>query len=230
MSISIDDQKKRAAEAALEYASKLPSGSIIGVGTGSTANHFIDGLSDLSRHLDGAVASSEASAERLRAAGIEVMDLNMTGNLPLYVDGADETNPALQLIKGGGGALTREKIVAAASETFICIVDESKWVDKLGAFALPVEVLPMARSYVARQIVALGGDPELRESFISDNGNYILDISDMDLSDPYAVETTLNHLSGVLTVGLFARRPADTLLIGQADGSVSIRSTSTAPV
>ena len=219
--MTIDEQKKAAAEAALEYVSKLPAGAVIGVGTGSTANYFIDGLRDLSRHIDGAVASSEASTERLQAAGVEVMDLNMTGNLPLYVDGADESNPALQLIKGGGGALTREKIVAAASETFICIVDESKLVDQLGAFALPVEVLPMARSYVARQIVALGGDPERRESFISDNGNYILDISDMDLRDPGQVEETLNQLAGVLTVGLFARRPADLLLIGNANGTLT---------
>ncbi len=222
MSITIEEQKKRAAEAALEYVGKLPSGAVIGVGTGSTANHFIDGLRDFSRHLDGAVASSQASQERLQAAGIEVMDLNMTGTLPLYVDGADESNAALQLIKGGGGALTREKIVAAASETFVCIVDESKKVEQLGAFALPVEVLPMARSYVARQIVALGGDPELRESFVTDNGNYILDISDMDLYDPCTVEAKLNQLPGVLTVGLFAQRPADILMVAHSDGTVSV--------
>jgi len=202
--LSADEQKKRVAEAALEIVSQLPGGSIIGVGTGSTANHFIDGLRDLATHIEGAVASSESSAARLQSVGIEVLDLNMTGDLPLYVDGADEANDALELIKGGGGALTREKIVAAASREFVCIVDHSKCVQKLGTFPLPIEVLPMGRSFVARQIVALGGDPELREDFMTDNNNYILDV----------------YLPGVVTVGLFATRPADVLLTALADGQI----------
>ena len=221
MSHSIDEQKKQAADAAIELVRELPSGSVIGVGTGSTANYFIDALAELKMHLAGAVASSEASASRLQKIGIEVLDLNMTGDLPLYVDGADEANAALELIKGGGGALTREKIVAAASKTFACIVDEGKCVDKLGAFPLPIEVLPMARSFVARQLVVIGGDPELRESYMTDNGNYILDIHNMDITQPKALETELSQFPGVVTVGLFANRSADHLITGRADGNVT---------
>jgi len=218
--LSADEQKKRVAEAALEIVSQLPGGSIIGVGTGSTANHFIDGLHDLATHIEGAVASSESSATRLQSVGIEVLDLNMTGDLPLYVDGADEANDALELIKGGGGALTREKIVAAASREFVCIVDQSKCVQKLGTFPLPIEVLPMGRSFVARQIVALGGDPELREDFMTDNNNYVLDVYDLDITDPLKLENELNQLPGVVTVGLFAARPADVLLTALVDGQI----------
>ena len=221
MSIAIDEQKKLAALAAVELVRELPSGSVIGVGTGSTANYFIDALAELDMHLSGAVASSEASAARLQKIGIEVLDLNMTGDLPLYVDGADEANASLELIKGGGGALTREKIVAAASKTFVCIVDEGKCVEKLGAFPLPIEVLPMARSFVARQTVVIGGDPELRESFMTDNGNYILDIHNMDITNPKALESELSQIPGVVTVGLFANRAANHLIIGKSDGSVT---------
>jgi len=218
--LSADEQKKRVAAAALEIVTQLPGGSVIGVGTGSTANHFIDGLCDLATHIEGAVASSESSAARLQNVGIEVLDLNMTGDLPLYVDGADEANDALELIKGGGGALTREKIVAAASREFVCIVDQSKCVQKLGTFPLPIEVLPMGRSFVARQIVALGGDPELREDYMTDNNNYILDVYDLDITHPIEIENELNQIPGVVTVGLFANRPADVLLSAQADGQI----------
>lgn len=218
--LSVDEQKKRVAAAALEMVAKLPGGSVIGVGTGSTANHFIEGLHEFATHIKGAVASSESSAARLKEAGIEVLDLNMTGDLPLYVDGADEANDALELIKGGGGALTREKIVAAASREFVCIVDQSKCVQELGAFPLPLEVLPMGRSFVARQIVALGGDPELRENFMTDNHNYVLDIYGLDITDPPKIENELNQIPGIVTVGLFAARPADTLLTAQADGQI----------
>jgi ribose 5-phosphate isomerase A len=210
-----DELKKAVAEAALEY---VESGMIVGVGTGSTANFFIDGLAGMKGKIDGTVASSEASADRLRGHGIEVMDLNQTGDLQLYVDGADESTRHLHLIKGGGGALTREKIVAAASEKFVCIADESKLVDTLGAFPLPVEVIPMARSYVAREIVKLGGQPVLREGFTTDNGNVILDIQNMTILDPVELETALNHITGVVTNGLFALKPADVLLLGTQDG------------
>lgn len=194
--------------------------SIIGVGTGSTANYFIEALADFGGKLRGAVASSEATAEKLRAAKIDVCDLNASGTLSVYIDGADETNARLQLIKGGGGALTREKIVAAASTTFVCIVDASKKVEVLGEFPLPVEVIPMARSYVAREIVKLGGDPELRDQYRTDNGNVILDVHNMQILDPTELERQLNQLAGVVTCGLFARRPADILLLGKPDGSV----------
>jgi ribose 5-phosphate isomerase A len=210
-----DELKKAVAEAALEY---VESGMIVGVGTGSTANFFIDGLAGMKGKIDGTVASSEASADRLRGHGIEVMDLNQTGDLQLYVDGADESTRHLHLIKGGGGALTREKIVAAASEKFVCIADESKLVDTLGAFPLPVEVIPMARSYVAREIVKLGGQPVLREGFTTDNGNVILDIQNMTILDPVELETALNHITGVVTNGLFARRGANVLLLGTESG------------
>ncbi|MBK1692444.1 ribose-5-phosphate isomerase RpiA [Ectothiorhodospira mobilis] len=215
-----DDMKKAAAQAALEY---VEDGMIVGVGTGSTANHFIDLLAGMKNRIEGAVASSEASAQRLRGHGIQVMDLNSTGTLPLYVDGADEATEHLHLIKGGGGALTREKIVAAASETFVCIADESKRVDVLGAFPLPVEVIPMARSYVAREILKLGGQPELRQGFTTDNGNLILDVHNLRIANPVEMETTLNQIAGVVTVGIFARRPADVLLLAGPDGVRTLR-------
>src|SRR3990170_3783808 len=206
-----DEKKKAVALAALEY---VESGWVIGVGTGSTANHFIGGLVKIKGKLDGAVASSNATAERLKQVGIPVLDLNATGNLPLYVDGADEATKHLHLIKGGGGALTREKIVAAASKKFVCIADDSKLVDVLGKFPLPVEVIPMARSLVARKIVELGGQPELRPNFKTDNGNIILDVHNLNILNPVELEEKLDHLAGVVTNGLFARRPADVLLLG----------------
>lgn len=210
-----DELKKASAEAALEY---VESGMIVGVGTGSTANYFIDGLARIKGKLEGTVASSEASADRLRGHGIPVLDLNSAGDLQLYVDGADETTRHLHLIKGGGGALTREKVVAAASDKFVCIADDSKLVDVLGAFPLPVEVIPMARSYVARQIVKLGGQPVLREGFTTDNGNVILDVQNMNILDPVELETTLDHITGVVTNGLFARRGADVFLMATSNG------------
>ena len=209
-----DALKKQAAEAALEYV----EGGIVGVGTGSTVNHFIDSLAGIKGRIDAAVSSSEVSTERLRRHGIPVMDLNATGGLALYVDGADESNRQLQLIKGGGGALTREKIVAAASEKFVCIADESKLVSVLGAFPLPVEVIPMARSYVARELVKLGGTPVWREGFITDNGNVILDVHGLEIMEPAKLEQQINNLAGVVTVGIFALRPADVLILGSAGG------------
>ncbi|OOZ39524.1 ribose 5-phosphate isomerase A [Solemya pervernicosa gill symbiont] len=210
-----DEMKKQAAEAAIEY---VESGTVVGVGTGSTANHFIDLLGAMKGKIDGTVASSEASAERLRGHGIQVLDLNSVGQLPLYVDGADESNRHLHLIKGGGGALTREKIVAAASDKFVCIADDSKLVDVLGAFPLPIEVIPMARSYVAREIVKLGGTPILREGFTTDNGNIILDIQDLKIMEPVKFEEQINSIVGVVTVGIFAIRPADALILGSSSG------------
>jgi len=210
-----DDKKKAAAEAALDY---IESGSVIGVGTGSTANHFIDALARIKGKLDGAVASSNASAERLKKHGIPVLDLNSTGDLQLYVDGADEATKHLHLIKGGGGALTREKIVAAASHKFVCVADDSKLVDVLGKFPLPIEVIPMARSYVARQLVKLGGEPVLREGFTTDNGNVILDVHNLNILNPVELEERLDHIAGVVTNGLFAHRPADVLLLGTDSG------------
>lgn len=210
-----DEMKKAAALAALDY---VESGSVIGVGTGSTANHFIDALATIKGKIDGAVASSEATAVRLKKAGIPVLDLNSTGDLPLYVDGADEATKHLHLIKGGGGALTREKIVAQASRTFVCVADESKLVDVLGRFPLPVEVIPMARSLVARQIVKLGGEPVLRQGFTTDNGNVILDVHNLSILNPVELEEKLNNLPGVVTNGLFARRPADVLILGGNNG------------
>jgi ribose 5-phosphate isomerase A len=210
-----DAKKKAAAQAALEY---VESGWVIGVGTGSTANHFIDGLAKIKGKLDGAVASSNATAERLKKIGIPVLDLNATGDLPLFVDGADEATKHLYLIKGGGGALTREKIIAAASRKFVCIADDSKLVDVLGKFPLPVEVIPMARSLVARKIVELGGQPELRPNFKTDNGNIILDVHNLNILNPAELEAKLDHLAGVVTNGLFARRPADVLLLGGDQG------------
>ena len=210
-----DEKKKSVALAALEY---VESGWVIGVGTGSTANHFIDGLAKIKGKLDGAVASSNATAERLKKSGIPVLDLNATGDLPLYVDGADEATKHLHLIKGGGGALTREKIVAAASQKFVCIADDSKLVDVLGKFPLPVEVIPMARSLVARRIVELGGQPVLRDNFKTDNGNIILDVHNLKILNPVELEEKLDHLAGVVTNGLFARRPADVLLLASDQG------------
>lgn len=210
-----DEMKKAAARAALDY---IKPGMILGVGTGSTVNHFIDALADIKGKIDGTVASSEASAERLKKAGLAVLELNETGDLPLYVDGADEATKHLHLIKGGGGALTREKIVAQASEKFVCIADESKLVDVLGRLPLPVEVIPMARSLVARELVKLGGEPVLRERFTTDNGNLILDVHNLKILNPVEVEERLNHIPGVVTNGLFARRPADVLILGTAQG------------
>jgi ribose 5-phosphate isomerase A len=214
---AIHSAKRAAALAALAY---VTDDSLLGVGTGSTVNIFIDALAASGARISGAVASSEATAKRLMAHGIDVLDLNMTGELALYIDGADECNPALQLIKGGGGALTREKIIAAASRKFVCIVDSSKQVDILGEFPLPVEVIPMARSFVARQIVRMGADPEYREAPLTDNGNIILDCYGFSITDPVALEAALNAIPGVVTNGLFAARPADILLVGNDDGSI----------
>ena len=220
-----DELKKAVAKAAIDYiAPRLDSDSVIGVGTGSTANFFIDMLADLKNEFDGAVASSEATAERLKSHGIPVYDLNSVSGLEFYVDGADETNERLELIKGGGAALTREKIVAAVAKTFICIADDSKMVGILGAFPLPVEVIPMARSHVGREIVRLGGDPVYREGVVTDNGNIIIDVHNMDISQPIRVEEQLNNIVGVVTNGLFARRRADLLLLGTKDGVKSISS------
>ena len=218
-----DELKQAVAKAAVDHiAPHLEPSSIVGVGTGSTANFFIDYLAEYRNDFDGAVASSEATAERLKKHGIPVYDLNAVNEIEFYVDGADETNESLELIKGGGGALTREKIVAAVAKTFICIADESKKVGILGEFPLPVEVIPMARSHVGREIVKLGGDPVYRDGFITDNGNIIIDIHNMDISRPLVVEEKLNNIVGVVTNGLFARRPADLLLLGTRDGVISI--------
>jgi ribose 5-phosphate isomerase A len=210
-----DQQKRAVAEAALAY---VEIGAVVGVGTGSTANHFIDALAKIKGKIDGAVASSEASAARLRGHGIRVLSLDESGDLPVYVDGADESTKHLHLVKGGGGALTREKIVAAASRKFVCVADESKLVDVLGGFPLPVEVIPMAKSYVARQLVKLGGRPELRVGFTTDNGNLILDVHGLSILNPPELEDKLNGIAGVVTNGIFARRPADVLLLGGESG------------
>ena len=210
-----DEMKKMVAEAALEY---VEPGTVIGIGTGSTANHFIDCLAGIKHRIEGTVASSEASATRLKSHGIPVLDLNSAGELSVYIDGADESNHYLHLIKGGGGALTREKIVAAASRKFVCIADGSKLVDILGTFPLPIEVIPMARSMVAREMVKRGGQPVYREGFVTDNGNIILDIHNMEIMEPVTLEEDLNNIPGIVTVGLFARRPADVLLLGTEDG------------
>jgi len=212
-----DEQKKLAATAAIEY---VEAGAVVGVGTGSTANHFIDALARIKNRIDGAVASSEGTAARLKQNGIRVLDLNAADEIPVYVDGADESNRHLQLIKGGGGALTREKIVAAVSRKFVCVADESKLVDVLGAFPLPVEVIPMARSYVARQFVKMGGKPVWRENFITDNGNLILDIHNLSITEAAKLEQTINNIAGVVCNGIFALRPADVLLLGTASGKV----------
>lgn len=212
-----DESKRKAAEAALPYIKDV---AILGVGTGSTVNHFIDCLADfnLTNDIQGAVSSSIATTERLKKIGIPVMELSESGNLDVYVDGADEVNPLKQLIKGGGGALTREKIIAGASKQFVCIVDESKTVDVLGKFPLPIEVIPMARSYIAREIVKLGGQPIWRENYITDNGCEIIDVHNMDIMEPLALEKLINNLPGVVTVGIFGLRPADVVLIAKESG------------
>ncbi|MCH7880477.1 MAG: ribose-5-phosphate isomerase RpiA [Proteobacteria bacterium] len=207
-----DEKKKLAAQAALEY---VTPGSIVGVGTGSTVNFFIDLLAEqMSGEIEATVSSSEASTERLQKHGFRVEDLNTVGHLSIYVDGADESNSRLHLIKGGGGALTREKIIAAASDQFVCIADDSKLVDTLGAFPLPVEVIPMARVMISEQLLKIGGSPQWRKDFITDNGNHILDVHDLSIDDPVALETQINQMVGVVTVGLFAQRPADVLILG----------------
>ncbi|ASL25181.1 ribose-5-phosphate isomerase RpiA [Azotobacter chroococcum] len=214
-----DQLKQAVAQAALDHIlPQLTSKSVVGVGTGSTANFFIDLLARHRLDFDGAVASSEATAARLKSHGIEVYDLNNVADLEFYVDGADECNKYLELIKGGGAALTREKIVAAVAQTFICIADESKRVDFLGDFPLPVEVIPMARSHVARQLVWLGGDPVYREGVVTDNGNVILDVYNMQITNPRQLESDINNIVGVVTNGLFAARPADLLLLGTRNG------------
>lgn len=209
-----DELKRKVAEAALKYIKDVP---VIGVGTGSTVNHFIDFLADIKGDIDGAVSSSVGSTERLKKLGIPVLDLNAVGTLEVYVDGADEINPRKQLVKGGGGALTREKIIAAASKKFVCIADGSKCVDILGKFPLPVEVIPMARSYVAREMVKLGGQPVWRENFVTDNHNHILDVHNLDILDPVKMEQTVNNITGVVCVGLFAMRPADVILVSEGE-------------
>lgn len=217
--MNAEELKRQAAEAAMEY---LPDGGVLGIGTGSTVNHFIDLLADVKGRYEGAVSSSDASTERLKKISMPVYDLNSVGDLEIYVDGADESNHYLHLIKGGGGALTREKIIAAASKKFVCIADESKLVDVLGAFPLPVEVIPMARSYVARQLVQLGGTPVWRENFVTDNGNVILDVHGMEIAEPVRLETEINQIAGVVTVGIFGHRPADVLILGTESGPRTI--------
>lgn len=207
--------KIEAAKAALEH---VEEGMVLGVGTGSTVNLFIEQLQSAGIRLDGAVSSSEATTRRLEDIGVKVLDLNHTGDLELYIDGADEVDAHRRLIKGGGGALTREKIIAGASRRFVCIVDESKCVDLLGEFPLPVEVIPLGRSYVARQLRKLGGQPELREDFTTDNGNLILDVRNLDLVDPVKMETRINQIPGVVTVGLFAHRGADQVIVAGESG------------
>jgi len=213
--LTADEKKKQVAEAALDY---IESDTIVGVGTGSTTNYFIDALAKIKHKIDGAVASSDASTEHLKNYGIRVFDLNSINEIPVYVDGADEATKYLHLIKGGGGALVREKIIAAASQTFICIADDSKLVKVLGKYPLPIEVIPMARSYVARQLMKIGGNPVWREDFTSDNGNVILDVRNLTISEPVKLESELNQITGIVSNGLFARRPADILLLGTDKG------------
>jgi len=205
------NEKRQAGEAAIRY---VEDGAIVGVGTGSTVAFFIDALADLKSRIEGAVSSSEQSSAQLRKLGIPVLDLNAVGPLTLYVDGADECDPGRHLIKGGGAALTREKIVAAAAAKFVCIIDSSKRVEHLGKFPVPIEVIPMARSLVGREIVKRGGKPVWRDGVVTDNGNWIIDVHGWQIADPVALETELNQLAGVVTVGLFARRPADVVLVG----------------
>ena len=218
-----DDLKKAVAIAAIEHiSSHLENDTIVGVGTGSTTNFFIDELAKIKHRFDGAVSSSVVSTERLKAHGIPVYELNVVDRIAVYVDGADETNSNLELIKGGGGALTREKIVAAVADYFVCIVDHSKQVDVLGEFPLPIEVIPMARSHVAREMLQLGGTPEYRQGFVTDNGNIILDVYNLDISQPTKLESEINNIVGVVSNGLFAQRPADLLLVGSDNGVQSI--------
>ncbi|MGZ4993886.1 MAG: ribose-5-phosphate isomerase RpiA [Methylobacter sp.] len=207
-----DELKQKVAQAALEHVKGV---GIVGVGTGSTVKHFINYLADIKGDIEGAVSSSEMSTAQLKELGIPVLDLNAVGTLDVYVDGADEVTPHKYMVKGGGGALTREKIIGAASKKFVCIVDESKCVDVLGKFPLPVEVIPMARSYVARELVKLGGQPVWRENFITDNHNVILDVHNLDIIDPIKLEQIINNITGVVTVGIFAMRPADVVLVGK---------------
>jgi len=216
----MSEAKRLAGEKAIDF---VEDGSIVGVGTGSTVAYFIDALARIKHRIQGAVSSSEQSSERLRGHGIEVIDLNHAGPLALYVDGADECNPRKHLIKGGGAALTREKIIAEASEKFICIIDPSKRVDVLGKFPLPVEVIPMARSYVARQLVKLGGQPELRQGVTTDNGNLIIDVRGLDIMKPMELEAEINGIAGVVTNGIFARRPADILLLATPEGVKTLK-------
>jgi ribose 5-phosphate isomerase A len=213
--VTQDEQKQLVAREALRY---VVDDAWLGVGSGSTANLFIDQLARIKHRIRGAVASSVKTAERLKSHGIDVEELNNVSDIPVYIDGADEVTASGAMIKGGGGALTREKIVAAVARRFVCIVDQSKQVDVLGKFPLPIEVIPMARSYVAREIARLGGHPALRMGFTTDNGNVILDVSDLAISDPAGLETTLNQIAGVVTVGLFARRGADVILVGTPEG------------
>jgi ribose 5-phosphate isomerase A len=213
--VNQDKLKKEAAESALRY---IDDDMIVGVGTGSTVNYFIDALATIKHRIDGAVASSVVTEEKLRALHIPVLDLNSAGDLPVYIDGADEATKHLHLIKGGGGALTREKIVAAASKKFICIIDSSKQVEVLGKFPLPVEVIPMAQSYVGRRLSMLGGQPVLRQGFTTDNGNIILDVHNLSILEPVELEQTINNITGVVCNGLFARRAADVLLIADDNG------------
>lgn len=215
-----DEMKRNAARAALAY---IPANSIVGVGTGSTVNHFIDALGEIKEQIAGAVSSSEQSTTRLKALGIPVLDLNSVAHFSVYIDGADEINPQRHMIKGGGAALTREKIVAAVAETFICIVDSSKQVEVLGKFPLPVEVIPMASAYVSRELAKLGGRPVLRENVITDNGNLIIDVHDLQITDPLATEQHINSIVGVVTNGIFAHRAADIVLVGTAEGTQTLK-------
>jgi ribose 5-phosphate isomerase A len=215
-----DEKKRSAAEAALPH---VEAGMNLGVGTGSTVDYFIEGLAEYAHRLRAVASSSEASTEKLRRKGIEVSDLNSIGDLDLYVDGADEATRHLHLIKGGGGALTREKVLAAASRRFLCIIDDSKLVGRLGKFPLPIEVIPLARSYVARQVVKVGGQPVWREGYTTDNGNQIIDVHNLAIMDPPQLEARLNQIPGVVTVGLFAQRPADLMLVSSEDGVTVIR-------
>ena len=216
-----DEMKRKAAEAALEYV--IPD-EIVGVGTGSTVNHFIDVLAEIKHKINGAVSSSVVSTERMEAHGIKVYDLNEVNGIEVYIDGADESDHYLNLIKGGGGALTREKIIAGASKKFVCIADESKLVDVMGEFPLPVEVIPMARSFIARELVKLGGRPVWREGLVTDNGNDILDVHDLKIMEPVKLENELNKLPGIVTVGIFANRPADVLILGTPEGAKTVLS------
>ena len=219
-----DEMKKMAARKAFEYVeSLLDRDTIIGVGTGSTANFFIQELAKISKKIEGTVASSSESEKRLKALGIPVFDLNSAGEVRIYVDGADEANEHLQLIKGGGAALTREKIIAAASQEFVCIADETKLVPILGKFPLPIEVIPMARSHVGRQIVKLGGDPVYRENCVTDNGNHIIDVYNLEILEPKKLEQEINQITGVVTNGLFAERSANLLILGTSSGIKSIK-------
>jgi ribose 5-phosphate isomerase A len=215
-----NELKRAAARAALDY---VLDGAVIGVGTGSTANHFIDGLAGLKERIVGAVASSEASARRVAGHGIPLLDLNQVGRIPVYVDGADEIDGGFAMIKGGGGALTREKIVAAVADTFVCICDASKRVATLGRFPLPVEVIPMARRHVSAELARLGGQPHVREGCTTDNGNLIIDVHGLEITDPAGLESEINQIVGVVTNGLFARRGADVLLLADSDGVVTLR-------